>query len=56
MCFDTCSQCRNSQIFWSDVASAQIYRANMDGSDAEVIVNEGILVVGKRIPCCKNGY
>lgn len=40
---------RNSQIFWSDVAKRLIYRANMDGSEAEVIVDEGILVVGKQI-------
>ena len=39
--------CRNSYIFWSDVAAGAIYRANMDGTGAEIIASDNIYIVGK---------
>jgi len=33
-------------MFWSDVESDKIYRANLNGSGVEELVNSSILVVG----------
>lgn len=33
-------------MFWSDVESDKIYRANLNGSEVEELVNSSVLVVG----------
>ena len=33
-------------MFWSDTARSTIHRANMDGSNEEIIVNSAIRIIG----------
>lgn len=37
---------RESQMFWSDVTTDTIHRANLDGSEEEILVDSCIATVG----------
>ena len=38
---------RQSMMFWSDITTDTIHRANMDGSEEEVLVNTDLISVGE---------
>ena len=41
-----CIPCRDSLMFWSDITTDTIHRANLDGSGEETLVDSCISTVG----------
>lgn len=41
--------CRRNFLFWSDVSSFEIVKANLDGSEPHILVDNGLSVAGTLI-------